>query len=172
MRAALTALMIAGAAAPASAAFRYVPPANAGPGEVSSGEPRTVEPGAPETDRIETDAVGDDAGRVGADRRNRVEPAAAEAAPEPWRVHAGETLREVLARWGVRASVEVQFLTDRRYRLHGAGVFEGGFDGAVQALFKALDHLPHPPAGEFVAGGGSFAVTHRAPNLFDLENGP
>ena len=131
-----------------------------------SGEPRTVEPGAPETDRIETDAVGDDAG---GNTRNRVEPA---AAAEPWRVHAGETLREVLARWGARAGVEVQFLTDRRYRLHGAGAFEGGFDGAVQALFKALDHLPHPPAGEFAAGGGSLAVTHRAPNLFDLENGP
>ena len=89
-------------------------------------------------------------------------------------MHAGETLREVLARWGARAGVEVQFLTDRRYRLHGAGAFEGGFDGAVQALFKALDHLPHPPAGEFAAGGGSLAVTHRAPILFDLdlENGP
>ena len=151
MRAALAALLIAGTAAPASAAFRYVPPANAGPGEMRSGEPRTVEPGAPETDRTGP---------------------AAEAAPELWRVHAGETLREVLARWGARAGVEVQFLTDRRYRLHGAGAFEGGFDGAVQALFKALDHLPHPPAGEFAAGGGSLAVTHRAPNLFDLENGP
>ena len=151
MRAALAALLIAGAAAPASAAFRYVPPANAGPGEMRSGEPRTVEPGAPETDRTGP---------------------ATEAAPEPWRVHAGETLREVLTRWGARAGVEVQFLTDRRYRLHGAGAFEGGFDGAVQALFKALDHLPHPPAGEFAAGGGSLAVTHRAPNLFDLENGP
>ena len=165
MRAALAALLIAGAAAPASAAFRYVPPANAGPGEMRSGEPRTVEPGAPETDRTEADAVGG----VGGDARNRVEPG---AAPEPWRVHAGETLREVLTRWGARAGVEVQFLTDRRYRLHGAGAFEGGFDGAVQALFKALDHLPHPPAGEFAAGGGSLAVTHRAPNLFDLENGP
>ena len=134
-----------------------------------SGEPRTVEPGAPETDRTEADAVGDEAGGIGADTRNRVEPA---AAAEPWRVHAGETLREVLARWGARAGVEVQFLTDRRYRLHGAGAFEGGFDGAVQALFKALDHLPHPPAGEFAAGGGSLAVTHRAPNLLDLENGP
>ena len=141
MRAALAALLIAGSVTPASAAFRYVPPANTGPGEMRSGEPHTVEP-------------------------------AAKTVPEPWRVHAGETLREVLARWGARAGVEVQFLTDRRYRLHGAGAFEGGFDGAVQALFKALGHLPHPPEGQFAMGGGSLAVTHRAPNLFDLENGP
>ena len=77
-------------------------------------------------------------------------------------MHPGETLREVLARWGARAGVEVVFLTDRGYRLHGARAFEGGFAGSVGALFDALGHLPHPPAAEFAPGGRSLAVTHRA----------
>ena len=57
------------------------------------------------------------------------------------------------------------FLTDRRYRLHRGQAFEGAFIDAVRTLFFALSHLPHPPAGEFTAGGKSLAVTHRAPRL-------
>ena len=60
----------------------------------------------------------------------QVEPAngGAEAAAQAiglWRIGADETLREILERWGERAGVEVLFLTDRRYRLHEARVFEG-----------------------------------------------
>ena len=41
-----------------------------------------------------------------------------EPGPDRWHVHPGEMLRDVLARWGGDAGVEVMFLTDRRYRLH------------------------------------------------------
>ena len=137
MAAAALAGLLLGAIDPASAAFRYVAP---------DGEP-TVEsheagPGAVETAIVEEPVI--------------------EAGPEVWRVHPGETLREVLARWGARAGVEIVFLTDRGYRLHGARAFEGGFAGSVEALFQALGHLPHPPAAEFAPGGRSLSVTHRA----------
>ena len=82
-----------------------------------------------------------------------------------WRVHAGETLREALGRWGARAGVDVLFLTDRRYRLGEARTFEGGFDEAARALFAALAHLPRPPAGE--RDGRTLTVLHRAPNTGD-----
>ena len=82
-----------------------------------------------------------------------VELAAADRGHGVWRVEAGDTLRAVLERWGTRAGVEVLFLTDRRYRLHRGQAFEGAFIDAVRALFFALSHLPHPPAGEFTAGG-------------------
>ena len=82
-----------------------------------------------------------------------------------WRVEAGDTLRAVLERWGTRAGTEVLFLTDRRYRLHRDQTFHGPFIDAVRALFFALSHMPHPPTGEFAAGGRSLAVTHRAPQL-------
>ena len=94
-----------------------------------------------------------------------VELAAADRGHGVWRVEAGDTLRAVLERWGTRAGVEVLFLTDRRYRLHRGQAFEGAFIDAVRALFFALSHLPHPPAGEFTAGGKSLAVTHRAPQI-------
>ena len=80
-----------------------------------------------------------------------------------WRVHAGETLREALARWGARAGADVVFLTDRRYRLNGDAAFEGGFAQAARTLFEALAHLPHPPEGALSGDGRSLAVTHRAP---------
>ena len=82
-----------------------------------------------------------------------------------WHVEAGDTLRALLDRWGARAGVDVLFLTDRRYRLHRGQAFDGAFIDAVRALFFALSHLPHPPAGELAAGGRSLAVTHRAPQL-------
>ena len=94
-----------------------------------------------------------------------VELAAADRGHDVWRIEAGDTLRAVLERWGTRAGVEVLFLTDRRYRLHRGQAFEGAFIDAVRTLFFALSHLPHPPAGEFTAGGKSLAVTHRAPQI-------
>ena len=72
---------------------------------------------------------------------------------------------EVLERWGARAGIGVLFLTNRRYRLHRGRAYEGTFIDAVRSLFFGLSHLPHPPAGEFIAGGKSLAVTHRAPQL-------
>ena len=79
-----------------------------------------------------------------------------------WHVRADETLRGVLGRWGARNGIDVIFLTDRRYRLHEARVFEGSFEKATEALFGALSHLPHPPVGELRSGGRTFAVLHRA----------
>ena len=102
------------------------------------------------------------------------EPAPAVAGPEAgeparagsggWRVHAGETLREALDRWGARAGAGVVFLTDRRYRLGEARTFGGGFDEAAKALFAALAHLPRPPVGELSGDGRALTVLHRAPN--------
>lgn len=69
-------------------------------------------------------------------------------------------LRAALARWGARAGVDVLFLTDRRYRLDAAASFEGGFMEAVQALFRGLSHLPHPPVATR-AEGAALVVRHR-----------
>ena len=80
-----------------------------------------------------------------------------------WRVDTGDTLRDVLERWGARAGIEVLFLTDRRYLLHRGQAFEGEFIDAVRTLFFALSHMPHPPTGELAPGGRSLAITHRAP---------
>lgn len=97
-----------------------------------------------------------------------VEPAPDVAAPPPgepahvgWQVHAGETLRAALDRWGARAGIDVLFLTDRRYRLNENRTFEGGFAEAAQALFAALAHLPRPPVGELSGDGRTLTVLHR-----------
>lgn len=79
-----------------------------------------------------------------------------------WHVREGEMLRTALARWGARAGVGVLFLTDRRYRLDAAASFEGGFMEAVQALFRGLSHLPHPPVATR-AEGAALVVRHRLP---------
>jgi len=89
-----------------------------------------------------------------------------------WRIHAGESLRAVLARWGARAGADVTFLTDRRYRLDAAAAFEGAFRDAVEALLQGLTHLPHPPAGALSPDGGSLAVTHRARDAGEGEIKP
>ena len=68
----------------------------------------------------------------------------------------------VLSRWGARGGVEVLFLTDRRYRLHEARVFEGSFAAAAHSLFASLTHLPHAPVGEPRPDGRTLAVLHRA----------
>lgn len=129
------------AAAPASAGFRYVPPAADG---------------------------GIVAAPVEADRGN---PAPGPG-PIVWRIHAGETLRAALSRWGERAGADVTFLTDRRYRLDAAAAFEGAFPDAVEALLRRLSHLPHPPEGAFAPDGGSLAVTHRARRAGEGEGKP
>ena len=97
---------------------------------------------------------------------NSVDPttgAARAAAQENglWHVRADETLREILRRWGGRAGVEVLFLTDRRYRLHEARVFEGSFADATEALVAALSHLPHAPVGELRPDGRTLTILHR-----------
>lgn len=95
-------------------------------------------------------------------RRADAEPPENNGAAGPWQVRPGEMLRDILGRWGRRAGVEVLFLTDRRYRLHEGRTFEGPFENAVEALFAALSHLPHPPAGETRAGGRTLAVMHKS----------
>ena len=135
--------------ATASAEFRYIAPSAARAGvtvldeagqrnEETSAQTLQLPPGAAEL--------------TGGDRGHNV-----------WRVDTGDTLRDVLERWGARAGIEVLFLTDRRYRLHRGQVFEGEFIDAVRTLFFALSHMPHPPTGELAPGGRSLAVTHRAP---------
>ncbi len=140
MRGALAIALLAAWAAPASAGFRYVPPAEmeaaAEPAEKGLGAgAREIEPRPATGPEVSGTSV--------------------------WRVHAGETLREALWRWGARAGTDVVFLTDRRYRLEGEAAFEGGFADAAQALFEALSHLPHPPEGALSGDGTSLAVTHR-----------
>ena len=78
-----------------------------------------------------------------------------------WRVGSEETLREVLKRWSEDAGVDVLWLTDRRYRLHEARVFDGSFEEAIGALFFSLSHLPHAPVGELAGEGGVLSVMHR-----------
>ena len=132
----------------ASAEFRYVAPET----------PARAETPAP-------GAAGSAAGRAG--RHVRSAPDAAEDGGGVWRVNAGDTLRATLARWGTRAGVDVLVLTDRRYRLHEARDFPGRFAGAVDALFAALAHLPHPPAGALSADGRTLTVLHRPPRAGD-----
>ena len=139
------------AAAPAAAGFRYVPEGAGG-------------------------GAGETAGPLGG--VVTVPPEAGHGGPAPgpgpllWRVREGETLRAVLARWGARVGADVTFLTDRRYRLDAAAVFEGAFGDAVEALLQGLNHLPHPPEGTLSADGGWLAVTHRVRRADEGENGP
>ena len=135
----------------APAAFLYVPP---------------TAPALEEAvDQNSTEAPGQTP--EGDETRVTVQPPAGGAEVEDWRARSGETLREVLNRWGPRAGVEVLFLTDRRYRLHEGRVFEGSFAEASQALFSALSHLPRPPVGVLRSDGRTIAVMHRVRGLGD-----
>ena len=79
-----------------------------------------------------------------------------------WRLNAGETLFDVLRRWGARAGVEVAVLTDRSWRIGASRVLRGRtFDEACAALLVGLSHMPHPPAAE--RNGSVLSVTHRLP---------
>ena len=90
-------------------------------------------------------------------------PGASGTGTSVWRVHEGEMLRTVLARWAAQAGMEVLFLTDRRYRLDGDAAFEGGFADAVPTLLRSLSHLPHPPVAARSEGGTALVVRHRLP---------
>ena len=149
------------AASPAAAEFRYVPEA--------------AERGAGDT------RAGAAAGPPGGVAATPAEAGQADPAPGPgpllsgtrvWRVHAGETLRAVLSRWGARADAKVTFLTDRRYRLDAAVAFQGSFPDAVEALLKGLTHLPHPPEGSISGDGGRLAITHRTRTAGGGESKP
>ena len=158
MRAALAAVLLAVSAAPASAGFRYLPPADtaATQADEAAGAPGPAEGGDAGHGSETPAAPGADAAM------DDIDPP-----PGPglavWRVHAGETLRAALARWGGHGGVEVLFLTDRRYRLDGAAGFEGGFMDAVQALFRGLSHLPHAPVAARSESGTTLVVRHRSP---------
>ena len=98
--AALAVLLLAVAAAPAQAGFRYVPPA--------------------ETDAVPAEAIAKSPGLADIGPPPGPGPAVSGTSvlePRVWRVHAGETLRGALSRWGERAGADVIFLTDRRYRI-------------------------------------------------------
>ena len=144
MAAAVAGLLLVMAAAPASAGFRYVPPAV----DVVAAEAEPVDPAPVPATPPEAAASGPSAGTGQA----------------LWRVRAGEMLRAALGRWGERAGVRVLFLTDRRYRLDGAAAFEGGLMDAVEALFRGLSHLPHAPVAARPEGGTTLVVTHRPPH--------
>lgn len=156
------------AAAPALAGFRYVAPEV--PPEVSPEAPAEAMPAtgdaAPEPvarGPVPITAVpqGAEAGGAAAASTPSVSGTSV-ANTSVWHVREGEMLRTALARWGARAGVGVLFLTDRRYRLDAAASFEGGFMEAVQALFRGLSHLPHPPVATR-AEGAALVVRHRLP---------
>ena len=149
----LAALLLAAGPDIASAGFRYVPP-----------ETLVPETLVPETAQEESVRPAPAAHEPVA--KGRAAPGGTVRVPDPapdrWHVHAGETLRQALARWGARAGTDVLFLTDRRYRLERAVAFEGAFVDAVRTLMGGLSHLPRPPETAFAADGASLTVTHRA----------
>ena len=158
-------LLLAAVSAPASAGFRYVPPADVEaatePAAKDAGEAARGKLATPGADALHGDI--ETAPGPGRAVSGTSVSGAGVSGTSVWRVHAGETLREALGRWGARAGADVVFLTDRRYRLNGDAAFEGGFAQAARTLFEALAHLPHPPEGALSGDGRSLAVTHRAP---------
>ena len=97
----------------------------------------------------------------------RVELLSPDRGRRSWAVRAGETLAEVLSRWGENAGVEIVVLTDRRWRIEQSRAFRNRtFDEACAALLVGLSHMPHPPAAERV--GDVLSVMHRLPKT---ENG-
>ena len=169
-------LGVAVAAPHAAADFRYVaPPADTGTGPSADAGANAVEIDESAADagagaRTQLPDAPPEAGAAGGAHAADPAPAAGRPAdgsasvpgPTVWHVRRGEMLRTALARWGARAEVEVTFLTDRRYRLDGAAAFEGSLADAADALFHALGHLPHPPAGAVSKDGAGLAVTHRS----------
>ena len=147
--------LLALSAAPASGGFRYVSPPE------------------PEFTQDEKSAPGeadiDSAPGPGPAVLDPSIPGASVSGTSVWRVNEGEMLRAVLARWAGRAGAEVLFLTDRRYRLDANAAFEGGFTDAVQALFRSLSHLPHPPVAARSEGGTTLVVRHRARRVEEGE---
>ena len=140
--------LLALSAAPASGGFRYVPP---------------------EAEFTRAEEVGGSTGA--AETTPPPDPGPAVPGTNVWRVHEGEMLRAVLARWAGRAGMDAVFLTDRRYRLDGDAAFGGGFADAVQALFQRLSHLPHAPVATRSEGATALVVRHRAPRVEEEEDG-
>ena len=168
-------LGVAVAAPPAAADFRYVaPPADAGTGPPAGAganpvgiDERAAGAGSGTRTRLTDAPESEPAGGAHAEdpapaAGRPADGSASGPGPTIWHVRRGEMLRTALARWGARAEVEVTFLTDRRYRLDGAAAFEGSFADAADALFRALGHLPHPPAGALSKEGATLAVSHRS----------
>lgn len=87
------------------------------------------------------------------------------AAPPPkvWSVAAGELLEDVLARWGEEASINIVWLTDRRWRIDQPATFRGEFADATRGLLFGLSHLSHAPVAQFAASGRTLAIVHRPP---------
>ena len=161
MGAALAIALLALSAAPAAAGFRYVPPAETGavPAEAIAKSPGAADIGPPPGPG--TAVFGTSVLDLRVSGASVLDPRV--SGTSVWRVREGEMLRAVLARWAKRAGTDVLFLTDRRYRLDGDAAFEGGFANAVQALFRSLSHLPHPPLAARSEGGTSLVVRHRMP---------
>ena len=156
---------IVSAAGLAEAGFRYVPAVSGG---VEAGAETAAETAA---ERVEA-GHSDSAPGPGQTASGTSVSGTSVSGTSVWRIHEGEMLRAALSRWGARAGADVTFLTDRRYRLDGAAAFEGAFPQAVEALFRELAHLPHPPEGAVSADGQSLAVTHRARRAAEREDGP
>ena len=152
--AALAIALLALAAAPAAAGFRYVPPAETGaaPAEAIAKSPGAADIGPP---------PGPGPAVSGASVLDPRVSGTSVLDPRVWRVREGEMLRAVLARWAEREGTDVVFLTDRRYRLDGDAAFEGGFADAAQALLLSLSHLPHAPVAARSEGGTTLVVRHR-----------
>ena len=143
MGAAAAIALIALSAAPASGGFRYVPPPEpeltqdekSAPGETDidpapGSGPAVLDPSVSGTSVSGTSVSGTSV-----------------SGTSVWRVHEGERLRAVLARWAARAGSEVLFLTDRRYRLDGDAAFEGRVRG------RGAGAVPEPVASPAPAGG-------------------
>ena len=179
--AALAIALLALSAAPAAAGFRYVPPAETGAVQAeaiakSPGAADIEPPPGPGTavlgPRVSgTSVLEQEISDSSVSGASVLDPGVSGTSASGtrvsgtsvWRVREGEMLRAVLARWAERAGTDVVFLTDRRYRLDGDAAFEGGFVDAVQALFRSLSHLPHPPLAARSEGGTSLVVRHRMP---------
>ena len=148
--------LLALTAAPASGGFRYVPPET----EAAAEAAETLGPEKGENAGVEDV---ESPARVSPPVPGPAVPNTGASGTSVWRVHEGEMLRAVLARWSARAGTDVLFLTDRRYRLDGEAAFEGGFADAAQALLRSLSHLPHAPVAARSEGGTALVVRHRMP---------
>ena len=144
-----TAVAVALTVPAAEAAFIYVP--------AHAPAPTAIEAGDSEVGAAVSETV-DGEGRTS----TAVEASIGDLDPGLWHVRPGETLRNVLGRWGRRAGIEVLFLTDRRYRLQEGRTFAGPFAEAADALFATLSRLPHPPVGEQRSDGATLAILHRS----------
>ena len=171
MGAAVALVLLAASAAPAAAGFRYVPPAETGaaPAEAiakSLGAADIGTPPGPGPAVSDTSVLGPKISDPSVSDTSVLDPrvsGTSVSGASVWRVREGEMLRAVLARWAERAGTDVVFLTDRRYRLEGNAAFDGEFADAVQALFRSLSHLPHPPLAARSEGGTTLVVRHRMP---------